>query len=306
MITFWVIQSVVAMSQQIRVISTSKSGIQEVEITYKNGDYYKGNSYQGKRMGLGKYKWANGETFSGQFVFGGINKYEPDDGLEIYAGEIYGSIYCPCGNESGTIDYQKYQKCQKNVAAMTSSNDKKQESEDSDKGECVSGNCKNGYGHLQMDWGYYEGNFKDSMFDGMGKLTYTNGVTYVGMFKDDNFNGKGKLSYPNKYLEGNFVGSKMVGEGIEVETMSDGMVLRYEGNFIASQKHGIGKFYLVAGTKKVEIFSGIWKEGCPQTYEFKVKKNEDCIEKLLEWANEKTEREVKAYEKMEKKSKKKN
>ena len=43
-----------------------------------NGDVYEGKWVKGKREGLGKYKWSNGDEFLGEFY---------DDG--IYKGKFY-------------------------------------------------------------------------------------------------------------------------------------------------------------------------------------------------------------------------
>ena len=47
-------------------------------------------------------------------------------------------------------------------------------------GECIKGNCSNGYGTMSFDTATLEGNFKDGKFDGVFRLfNKTNGRTYV-------------------------------------------------------------------------------------------------------------------------------
>ena len=46
----------------------------------------------------------------------------------------------------------------------------------------------------------YEGDFKNNLFDGKGKIIYTSeNITYEGAFKQGNFNGKGILNVENKF-----------------------------------------------------------------------------------------------------------
>ncbi|MGN8913028.1 hypothetical protein [Anaerofustis butyriciformans] len=57
----------------------------------------------------------------------------------------------------------------------------------------------------------YEGNFKNTMREGMGKVYYTDGSIYEGEFRDNECNGHGKLIYPSgKVYEGEFKNGKIV------------------------------------------------------------------------------------------------
>ena len=91
-------------------------------------------------------------------------------------------------------------------------------------------------------YGYYEGEFKEGMREGIGKMTYTDpghsvlwfpeteGV-YEGYWKQDTRHGKGTMTWPNG--------------------------LKYEGNFKKDRRHEVvGTMYFVNGN----IYEGEWME----------------------------------------------
>ena len=70
---------------------------------------------------------------------------------------------------------------------------------------CVSGSCANGTGKYIYENGYiYEGNFKDGLRSGLGKLSAPNGDVYDGMWENDQFHGQGTYVWSD--------GSKYTGE----------------------------------------------------------------------------------------------
>ena len=72
-------------------------------------------------------------------------------------------------------------------------------------GQCVSGDCENGYGAFTYPSGSkYVGEFKDGKKNGQGTYTYTSADIYVGEWKDDKRDGQGTYSWAN--------GNKYVGE----------------------------------------------------------------------------------------------
>ena len=61
-------------------------------------------------------------------------------------------------------------------------------------------------GRFEFDGGYYDGDFIDGKFQGVGKYYFADtGKMYEGDFVDNNMEGKGIMSWPdgNKY-EGEF------------------------------------------------------------------------------------------------------
>ena len=97
-------------------------------------------------------------------------------------------------------------------------------------GECISGDCENGYGtYTYADGSKYVGEWKDNKMNGQGTVTDTDGSQYVGEWKDDKPHGKGTINLAN--------GDKYVGElkdgkedGIGKKTYADGRV--EEGRFM--------------------------------------------------------------------------
>lgn len=79
------------------------------------------------------------------------------------------------------------------------------------KGSCYEGefiaNRKHGQGVLILGRTneHYEGEFKDDLMDGFGKITYANGDIYLGNFTKGKKNGKGKYTIKDRYeLDGNW------------------------------------------------------------------------------------------------------
>ena len=123
----------------------------------------------------------------------------------------------------------------------------------------------------------YEGEMKDSKFNGKGKLTYLNGDLYEGEFLDGEkngngklifedkteyegpfekgeFRGKGKMKWKNGYeYEGDFNGSKLSGFGTLTNYTGD----TYEGNFDNSLFNGKGKYTYENG----DIYEGEFQYG---------------------------------------------
>jgi len=81
--------------------------------------------------------------------------------------------------------------------------------------ECLSGNCKDGVGVIELFLPYYNkeiliktyaGSFKNFEFDGSGKLIIHKEGYYQGEFSNSRFNGKGKLvSNAGNYWEGDWI-----------------------------------------------------------------------------------------------------
>ena len=60
----------------------------------------------------------------------------------------------------------------------------------------------------------YEGTWIESMRNGQGKETYSNGDSYQGQFREGLFNGKGRYTWSNgSYYEGTFKNGEKHGEG---------------------------------------------------------------------------------------------
>ena len=63
-------------------------------------------------------------------------------------------------------------------------------------GQCISGDCENGYGTYTWTEGdKYIGEWKDSQFYGHGTYNYSNGDKYVGSWRAGQFYGNGTFNY---------------------------------------------------------------------------------------------------------------
>lgn len=144
--------------------------------------------------------------------------------------------------------------------------------------ERTSDGKRHGKGKITFkDGNYYEGDFKDDLFDGRGTLimkregskyvgsfsrgkrnghgteVFGDGSSYCGEFKDDKLCGQGKISKGIVEYEGEWKESKANGKGI----LRLGEEGRYEGDFRDGFFHGIGTFYFKDGS----TYTGQWKKG---------------------------------------------
>jgi len=71
------------------------------------------------------------------------------------------------------------------------------------KSNCVSGDCKNGYGYYHFSNGdFYQGYFKGKKFNGKGEYRYANGDVYEGDWVDNRKNGSGKYKTSSSSASG--------------------------------------------------------------------------------------------------------
>ncbi|GBU23722.1 hypothetical protein R83H12_00339 [Fibrobacteria bacterium R8-3-H12] len=128
-------------------------------------------------------------------------------------------------------------------------------------GETYDGECKNGLRNGKGKLTYlsgdvYEGEFKNDHFDGKGKFIYQNGSVYEGEFKNGQPNGKGKAVYPDLFTyEGDWKNSKADGKGKAV--YPNGLV--YEGSFKNDKFEGKGKITYSNGN----VYEGEFKNYQP-------------------------------------------
>ena len=105
----------------------------------------------------------------------------------------------------------------------------------------------------------YEGDIKNGLRDGNGKLTRSaTGDVYVGQFKDDEISGKGTFTYSNgDVYEGELLNSQKHGQG--KFTYANGNV--YEGQFANDVRSGKGRFTWASGTHYEGDFAEDLKNG---------------------------------------------
>ena len=127
---------------------------------------------------------------------------------------------------------------------------------------CLRGDCVNGFGiqefyKAKKAIARYEGNFKNSKYDGDGFFLFENGDRYKGNFRDDMISGKGEYSYfeSGDNYKGEFKDDLMDGKGIYTTKKGN----RYEGMFRKGKLFGEGKLIRKDG----EVFIGNFKDDLP-------------------------------------------
>jgi hypothetical protein len=98
--------------------------------------------------------------------------------------------------------------------------------------------------------GKYEGQMKDGIREGYGKMTYTNGDIFEGEW--NLYRNKGKMTYTNgDVYEGTLLSNKKSGEGKMIYTNGD----VYEGEWHMDKKDGEGKMTYKNG----QVYEGEWR-----------------------------------------------
>lgn len=144
--------------------------------------------------------------------------------------------------------------------------------------KCLSGDCQNGIGKLECECGYtfegmfkdgkkvhgvmtkkefvYEGDFKDDMAHGQGKITYKDGSSYEGTFAFSEPDGKGVFSLSNGFVyTGDIVGGYFNGWGSKTNLLKDSTIVdAFVGTFNADQLSGIGMHQYPDGVKEIGEF----------------------------------------------------
>lgn len=105
----------------------------------------------------------------------------------------------------------------------------------SEKGKCLQGNCRNGFGAMQFENGdCYEGNWKECQFDGQGAYYHANGATYVGEYKKSKRHGYGTYKWP----EGDM----------------------YIGEYVNNKKEGCGQYIFASRVGESRVQKGYYKD----------------------------------------------
>ncbi|CCQ89803.1 exported hypothetical protein [Nitrospina gracilis 3/211] len=127
---------------------------------------------------------------------------------------------------------------------------------------CVSGDCRNGFGTLVRDNGNkYVGEFKNGKFHGHGTYSFNEekwkGDQYTGEFKNGQYHGLGTYSWANgdKYT-GDFKNDAPNGHGTYTWGREPWLGDKYVGGFVNWKKEGFGTYYWKEGDKYVGEFSG--------------------------------------------------
>jgi hypothetical protein len=120
-------------------------------------------------------------------------------------------------------------------------------------GQCLTGNCKNGYGEMLASIGKYRGTFKAELLAGKGRLSLASGCWYYGRFKNNLRHGYGVCQWTDQSsYAGQWRNNVFQGLGTYIYANKD----RYEGNWEKGKRNGYGKMRYANGI----IYLGNWKD----------------------------------------------
>lgn len=162
----------------------------EVQLTYKNGDFYEGEHVDGTPNGKGRMKYSDGRVFTGLFNNGFMvkGKLELVSKNEYYVGEFENNLFNGHG-EYYYADGTYY------------------------KGEWTDG-VRDGLGTYTTPDMVYVGEFRDDKISGRGEQRFKNGNVYTGEFLDGKRDGYGQLrSKDGNIFEGNWKQNEQDGDG---------------------------------------------------------------------------------------------
>ena len=190
------------------------------KLTMENGDFYVGETLNGKPAGKGKYTWSHGAVYVGEFFNGktsGQGKYTWSDGA-VYVGEWVDGEMSGRGIENNVGVVRKgIWKENKYISVA----DVKLSEFDS----YIVGDFKlaetsppsSSKQKLTMENGdFYEGETLNGKPAGKGKYTWSHGAVYVGEFFNGKTSGQGKYTWSDGAVYvGEWVDGEMSGRGIE-------------------------------------------------------------------------------------------
>ncbi|MBW9173345.1 dynamin family protein [Clostridium estertheticum] len=246
-----------------------------VVIEYINGDQYQGPLIDLKKQGLGSYSLSNGDKYYGDFnndLMNGDGTLTKVNG-DIYIGKFFndklaGKVkinYCTGNNYIGEYNQGKSGKGIYNILNIGEYegiwiNDR---------------TCKNAVYRFLNGNIFYGDIFDNKMYE-FGKLVYNNGTQYQGEFKENMYNGVGKLYFLSKDIyEGEFCNNKMHGQGnytynngekciglFENDSFIKGIYNfingnQYSGELLKSKMNGVGTLKYVDGA----VYVGQFKDG---------------------------------------------
>jgi hypothetical protein len=220
------------------------------------GDQYDGNfNKNGLFHKKGKYSWADGESYDGDWECGvrhGYGTYFHSDG-SVYQGEFKNNkengqgkkIWRGGGSkkDSWKDDAENEMKDIEMNFENKDAESKELENESDDNEKKVLTRLKSKK-RKQCKYKTYFGQWKNGKMNGTGKLNFAaSGSWFDGLFVDDMRNGRGTMHWSNGYMYvGEWQNDKMHGRGVIKNTVSafgfnDGMII-YDGFFKDGLKHG--------------------------------------------------------------------
>jgi len=216
-----------------------------------DGGNYSGEMLDGKLQGKGSIRWGNSAIYEGSFESGlahGIGRFVYADG-SVYEGQFSNGMLSGFGK-------------------LTDASNGVYEGEFQE--DEISGN-----GHWTTKEFEYQGELKESRFNGQGKVEYPDGSSYIGAFSAGEFHGAGLYtSSSGDVFSGQFERSQFTGHGFFTSANKgsqytgdfknwlyegDGTYTgqngdTYIGSFIAGSFTGDGKSFRKNGTQYIGQF----------------------------------------------------
>lgn len=173
----------------------------------EGGNKFSGSWINGQMEGAGKLTWPGGAYWVGEWVSTSRTGY----GIEYWADGYYGGYWLEGASQEdwgsvGLLPVKTFSPTLASEIIFFGST-----------GDCVSGDCEDGYGELSYGNGdRYEGYFKDGSADGSGSY-HGFGWKYNGTWVNGLFDGFGKVIWDDgTYFIGEFRKGKQDGYGVEV------------------------------------------------------------------------------------------
>jgi MORN repeat protein len=103
--------------------------------------------------------------------------------------------------------------------------------------DCESGDCQNGWGKKNFDYGYYEGFWKNGDRHGYGLFDWTSSGNYIGFWNNDEMDGYGCYLGEDKDLIGQYVSGSLHGYGHTREIETNKWVYGYFQNYLVEDEY---------------------------------------------------------------------
>ncbi|NND61766.1 MAG: hypothetical protein HKN48_01090, partial [Flavobacteriaceae bacterium] len=103
--------------------------------------------------------------------------------------------------------------------------------------DCVSGDCQNGWGKKNFEYGYYEGFWKNGVRHGYGLFDWDTSGKYIGFWVNDKLSGYGCYLGTEKNLIGEYRDGSMNGVGYTHELKNDKWVRGEFRNYLVSEEY---------------------------------------------------------------------
>lgn len=225
------------------------------EITFNNGNLYKGDLYNGMLHYEGELVFEDGAIYKGNFEFNHMH----GEGILTYPN---GNVYEGCfknGKRHGKGTFASPRLGFKYEGTFTSGK--------------MDGIGKIEYSNNSV----YEGEVRRGRRNGDGKMTYSDGDWYKGGWSNNRKQGYGVMEWVQKEerYSGLWSNNLFEGEGTYLwlcqNRKSSSLINRYKGDFKNGKRHGIGIFYYADGSQ----YEGQWFQNMKDGFAVFTKDNGD-------------------------------